>query len=113
MKKNIPLCFALLMTALSVFLIFPGAVQVQTSGPELPRVFLDTHYTPPPGGIITVAAGGDFQSALNAARPGDTIVLQAAATYTTPPDGFVLPNKSGAEWIVIKNSNTDALPAEG
>jgi hypothetical protein len=113
MKKTTPLYFALLMSALFVSLAFPRAAQVQASSPEPPRVLLDTRYTPPQGAVINVAAGGDFQAALNAARPGDSIVLQAGATYTTPPDGFILPNKSGAEWIVIKTSNLDGLPSEG
>ena len=84
---------------------------LQAAGdPELPRVFLDTSYTPPSGGTINVPAGGDLQAAINAASPGDTIVLQAGATYTTPPNGFILPNKGGSSWIVIRTSNIQALP---
>ena len=30
----------------------------------------------------TVNAGGDLQAAINAARPGDTIYVQAGATFT-------------------------------
>jgi uncharacterized repeat protein (TIGR01451 family) len=95
-------------------LLLPGAAAVQSNNnPEMPRVLLDTQYVPPTGSIITVAAGGSFQDALNAARPGDTIMLQAGVTYTTPPDGFVMPNKSGAGWVVIKSSNMAGLPGEG
>ncbi len=113
MKKKTLFFFALCVNAFFIFLAFPGTVQVQTSGPELPRAFLDTTYAPPSGININVPAGGDLQVALNAARPGDTIVLQASAVYTTPPDGFVLPNKQGTDWIVIKSSNAGGLPAEG
>src|ERR1044072_9009219 len=31
---------------------------------------------------ITVNAGGDLQAAINAAQPGDTILLQAGAVFT-------------------------------
>ena len=52
---------------------------------------------PPPsstgGGVVTVNAGGDLQAAINNAQPGDTIVLQAGATFT---GNFVLPDKSAA-----------------
>jgi uncharacterized protein YjdB len=82
-----------------------------TNAPELPRIFLDTHYSPPTGNTITVAAGGDLQAALNAAQPCDVIVLQAGATFT---GNYTLPNKSGSCWITIRSSAADAsLPAEG
>jgi S-layer homology domain len=113
MKKTNLLCLTLLLVALSGLLAFPRAAQMQATGPELPRVLLDTAYVPPTGATINVAAGGDFQAALNGANPGDTIVLQAGATYTTPPDGFVLPNKPGAAWIVVRTSTLGVLPAEG
>jgi hypothetical protein len=38
--------------------------------------------TPAPGGIISVNAGADLQAALNQAQCGDTIQLQAGATFT-------------------------------
>ncbi|HUQ31804.1 MAG TPA: hypothetical protein VM095_06780, partial [Pyrinomonadaceae bacterium] len=59
---------------------------------------------------LTVPAGGDFQKALNEAQPGDTIILQAGASYTGP---FTLPNKGAStEWITIRTSTPDsALPS--
>jgi hypothetical protein len=57
---------------------------------------------------VTVPAGADLQAALNAAAPGDTIVLAAGATYTGT---FVLPVKSGNATITITSSGT--LPASG
>jgi hypothetical protein len=75
---------------------------------ELPRVYLDTRYAAPQGRIVNVPAGGNLQSALDGAQRGDQIVLQAGATYT---GNFVLPAKSGTDWIVIRTSGT--LPAEG
>jgi hypothetical protein len=81
------------------------------SAPEGPRVFLNTDYTPPTGRTIAVAAGGDFQGALNQAQPGDVITLQAGATFT---GNFTLPNKSGSGWIVIRSSTADSnLPPPG
>ena len=51
---------------------------------------------------------GNLQQALNAASPGDTIVLQAGATYT---GNFRLPNKVGTSFITIQSSAVDRLPA--
>jgi hypothetical protein len=63
------------------------------------------------GATITVPAGGSLQQALNAAQPGDVILLQAGATYT---GNFTLPVKGGATEIVIRSSTPDAaLPASG
>ena len=77
--------------------------------PIAPQTF-DTTYAPPSGQTINVPAGGNFQTALNNAQPGDTIVLQAGATYTGP---FTLPDKSGSGWIYIVSSNYSSLPAPG
>jgi hypothetical protein len=87
------------------------------SAPEKPRVYLNTDYAPPTGRTIAVAAGGDFQGALNQAQPGDVITLQAGATFI---GNFTLPDKSGfaqsgqSEWIVIRSSTVDSnLPPPG
>ncbi|HET9787646.1 MAG TPA: hypothetical protein VFP47_10955, partial [Pyrinomonadaceae bacterium] len=37
-------------------------------------------------GTIVVPAGGNIQAAINTAVCGDTIVLQAGATYVAPAD---------------------------
>jgi hypothetical protein len=82
--------------------------------PEPPRVYLDTTYTPPKGRPIEVKAGGDLQAALNQAKPGDAITLEAGARFT---GNFTLPNKSGSgqsEWIVVRSSTADSnLPPPG
>ena len=76
--------------------------------PELPRRLVDTTLVAPSGRTIAVAAGGNFQGALNAAQPGDVITLQAGATFTGP---FALPAKPGAGWIIVRTSAPDtALP---
>lgn len=63
-------------------------------------------------GTISVKAGGDVQSALDRARPGDTILLEAGATFRGP---LRLPNKSGSsEYITIRSSAPDTqLPSPG
>lgn len=58
------------------------------------------------GNTIFVKAGGDFQAALEKAKPGDTILLQAGATFK---GSFRLPNKAGNEFITIRSSATDEL----
>src|ERR1041385_2961883 len=56
---------------------------------------------------LTVPAGGNLQSAINAAQPGDTIVLDAGAVYS---GDLVLPNKSGSSYITIQSSRAGELP---
>jgi len=82
---------------------------------ELPLVYVQSALadTPAPGATITVAAGGDFQAALNSAQCGDTIALQAGATFS---GNFVVPAKNcdAAHWIIIRTSAADSvLPPEG
>jgi len=62
---------------------------------------------------LVVPAGGDFQAALNAANPGDTIMLEAGASYV---GSFSLPAKPGsgtdADYITIRSSASDSsLPS--
>jgi hypothetical protein len=63
------------------------------------------------GNIITVKAGGDVQSALDRANPGDTILLAAGATFRGE---LKLPNKRGNSFITIRTSAPDnQIPAPG
>lgn len=60
---------------------------------------------------LRVEAGGDLQAALNAAQPGDIILLDAGATFT---GNFILPIKPGSAFITIRSSASDGmLPAAG
>jgi hypothetical protein len=78
--------------------------------PAAPQTF-NTSYAAPTGTTLTVAANGDLQTALNQAQLGDTIVLQAGATFTGP---FKLPNKTtGSGWIYVVSSNLASLPPAG
>ena len=78
--------------------------------PTAPKTF-DTTYVAPKGATLTVGAGGNLQAALDKAQLGDTIVLQAGATFTGP---FQLPNKTaGSGWIYVVSSNLSQLPPPG
>lgn len=58
-----------------------------------------------------VRAGDNLQSALNNAKRGDEIVLQAGATFT---GNFTLPAKSGTianGWIIVRSEKLSLLPA--
>ena len=62
------------------------------------------------GKEIIVREGGDFQAALDRAKPGDTIILQANANFV---GAFTLPNKRGSEFITIQSSELAKLPKDG
>lgn len=79
--------------------------------PDAPKTFDTTYATPGGGATLHVGAGGDLQSVLDRAQPGDTIVLEAGATFTGP---FTLPNKtSGSGWIYVVSSKLQSLPGPG
>jgi hypothetical protein len=59
---------------------------------------------------LNLKSGDDLQRALEEARPGDTLVLEAGAVFVGP---FTLPRKPGAEFIEIRSSALDRLPHEG
>jgi hypothetical protein len=60
---------------------------------------------------ISVPAGGDLQAALDAARPGDTILLASGATYS---GNFTLPVHGGTTYVTIRTAGNDSLlPAAG
>ncbi len=81
---------------------------------QRPRVVSPTERTgstsesPGSGKLIQVARNGNFQAALNAAQPGDTIVLQAGATYS---GSYVLPLKSDTQYITVQSSRAGELAA--
>lgn len=59
------------------------------------------------GSVVQLDRNGNLQRALDDAKPGDTIVLQAGAVYKGP---FTLPVKSGNEFITIQSSRLSELP---
>lgn len=56
---------------------------------------------------IVVSAGGNLQSAINTAQPGDVIIVEAGASFRGP---FELPAKPGDAEIVIQSSRVSELP---
>ncbi len=106
----------LLTGILTITLTTTSFASSNYDGPaELPRVTVPSAMsdTPAPGAIITVNAGGDLKAALNNAHCGDTILLQAGATFAGP---FKVPAKNCdiGHWIILRTSAPDsALPAEG
>jgi hypothetical protein len=59
---------------------------------------------------VNVHAGDNLQAILWAAKAGDTLILDAGATFTGP---IILPNKTGDQWITIESSALEDLPAPG
>lgn len=59
------------------------------------------------GSILRVDRNGNLQAAIDQARPGDTIVLEAGAVYSGP---VTLPVKSGTDFITIQSSRLSELP---
>jgi hypothetical protein len=58
----------------------------------------------------SIVTGADFQAALDGARPGDIITLQAG---TVLQGNFILPAKKAGDWITIRSTGTDGLPPDG
>src|SRR5712691_2492579 len=101
----------LLSAAMAVgFAICAGPDANGQTLPASPRL-IDTSYPVMTGTMISVPAGGDFQGALDRAQLGDTILLQAGATYS---GNFTLAAKTGSGWIIVRTSAADSsLPAQG
>jgi hypothetical protein len=64
---------------------------------EAPRTLFTSPYVPGTGTVRTVNSGGDLQAALNAAVPGDVIVLETGAVFT---GNFSLPTKTGNGGVI-------------
>jgi hypothetical protein len=77
---------------------------------ELPRAYVDTRMPARTGRTINVSAGSNLQAALDAAAPGDEVVVEAGATFV---GNFVLRPKGNAagQWITVRSSGS--LPGEG
>ena len=109
------LCFC----AIQPLALRAGAAPIEPSGKfdgpaELPRVWMETSIerTPAPGKVIHVRAGQDLGEALGKASCGETIELEAGATFGK----VLLPAKKcdDAHWIIIRTSTPDQkLPPEG
>ena len=81
---------------------------------ELPRIYVQSSLsaTPAPGRTLLVHAGEDPSKVLAKAKCGDTIELQAGATF----GNLLVPGKpcDDSHWIIVRTSAPDSkLPAEG
>ena len=100
-------------------LLFPLTLTADTPVPtvnaELPRVYIDTTYQAPTGTVRRAHTSAEFTAALNAAQPGDTIVLDAGVTYVAPTSSFRVPYKDNPnhKWIYVTSSNYAKLPPPG
>jgi hypothetical protein len=85
-----------------------------TGSPKLPATWLEDKFEPPRGRTVeltgTAATARGLQAALDQAQPGDEIVLPAGLTFT---GNFVLPAKSGTQWITLRTSALNELPPAG
>jgi hypothetical protein len=65
----------------------------------------------PESQTVIIGTGGNLQQAIDLALPGDTILLEAGATFV---GNFTLPAKSGDRFITIRSAAPDtSLPPEG
>lgn len=82
-----------------------GTLNAVATLAELPRASVGTTY-PTPQRQVRVAAGASLQSALDAAQPGDELLLAQGATYT---GNFTLRYKgTSTGWITIRTDVSDA-----
>lgn len=83
-----------------------GTLQAIANMAELPRASVNTAY-PTPARQVRVAAGANLQAAIDAAQPGDELLLAPGATYV---GNFILRNKgSSTAWITIRTDVSDAV----
>ena len=100
---------AALLAVLTVAAI-PHQSALSAALPVAPKTF-DSSYAAPSGKTLNVAAGGNLQEALDQAELGDTIVLEAGATFK---GRFKLPNKTtGSGWIYVVSCKLASLPTAG
>jgi uncharacterized protein YjdB len=82
-----------------------GTLNAVATLAELPRASVATNY-PAVSRQVRIAAGADLQAALNAAQPGDELLLAPGATYV---GNFILPYKgTSTAWISIRTDVSDA-----
>ena len=82
----------------------PSHERKETVAPEPPREYVETALVPSSGHTIRVRDGDDLQDAIDGAQLGDTIVVEAGATFKGP---FTLPKKTGTGWLTIRTSTPD------
>jgi Bacterial Ig-like domain (group 2) len=89
-----------------------GGGSLPIVAPALPETLSFT-YPKVTGRQWVVKAGGNLQTALNSAKRGDEIVLDAGARFV---GNFTLPVKTGTPadgWVIIRSDKLTQLPAQG
>ncbi|HEX7979407.1 MAG TPA: Ig-like domain-containing protein, partial [Gemmatimonadaceae bacterium] len=82
-----------------------GTLNAIATMATLPQATVNAAY-PAPTRQVRVAAGANLQTAINAAQPGDELLLAPGATWT---GNFTLPDKgSSTAWITIRTDVPDA-----
>lgn len=99
MNKCVYTCAASMLACVAL-----GTAPAWAQTPALPQVFIDTTYPTQTGVTHVVHQGESIQAKINIAQPGDTIVLDAGATFT---EAVVLKWKTNPDgkWIVIRTSS--------
>lgn len=102
--SSLPVLVAL---TVAVLVGWSPRAQGEAQKPALPAKQVSP--VPPEGGrTVALKAGADLQAALNSVRAGDTLVLDAGATWT---GNFVLPRRNDGGWVTIRSSASSDLPA--
>lgn len=79
--------------------------------PELPRYKVAVPDLPPAARTIAVRRGDNLQAAIDGARGGDVIALEAGAEFEGP---FRLPKRADTGWVVIRPALTEPdIPPPG
>ncbi len=118
-RKILSIVIILLLIAHDI--ITPQITLAAPAAPELPRIYLSTTY-PTLASTRTIFnvdptcfgktnCSSSLQTAIDAAKPGDEIIVTAGMQITGP---IFLRNKTtGDSWIVIRTSRMSDLPPEG
>ncbi len=109
MTKTKTLLLSLLLGVLGA-VQFAAAQAPEMPVPQPPKTLLDTTYQRPAGREIKVHNGDDLQAVLDGAKPGDTILLDADATFI---GNFRLMPKTGDGWIYIESAGIDQVAQPG
>src|SRR5207249_1335492 len=90
---------------------WPLLAPVWAAQPERPRASVDTRDVRPTGRTIAVAAGGNVQTALDTAHPGDVITLEAGARRVrVQPDGVGLGKRDARGHAAARHHRRSLLP---
>jgi len=95
------------VTKLALVLASASYVIGQVNPAAPPSILIDTSYQSPTGKSTLLAPGSNLQAAINAASPGDELVLQAGGSWV---GNFVLPAKA-CPMVTIRTSALSAFPA--